>query len=182
MSGANQRRIPQFFQVVARRGRIFCTRCKLIFQSLLELNHHRLFPCKYRENKPHLSLEFLGENILVEIADRLAFQDLTSFIIALPRLMIAHGTRRIWLRAIIKTETYSHSWIRRNLNHLHLIDHFMIALKQGQRKTSRGKRIKIIKSLKKMVWRKCERRHWPAKDLRKLIWRLKCKENTCCVK
>ncbi len=74
-----------------------CVRCKTQFESIFHLENHLCEGKSRYRGKPRLRLQNLHDAVILSIARHLSLLDLVSFIDALPRLMIIHGLRKVWL-------------------------------------------------------------------------------------
>ena len=125
----------------------YCEECRRKFESKYHLKYHLSItaPCRnpYIErskDKPHTLLQNMSDEILYLISDFLLLKDLVNFIRALPRLLICHGMKTLWLRRM----DYQHPrfvpnkmtdvkicWLMRNNLALLNIDHFINNRSQG---------------------------------------------------
>ena len=85
--------------------KIYCDDCRRKFESRYHLNYHlsSATPCRdpYAEpskDQPNTSLQNMPDEVLYIISDFLMFVDIVNFIRALPRLLICHGMKTLWMR------------------------------------------------------------------------------------
>lgn len=128
------KRIPDYFKIVQKGGRykIWCHKCKRIFASMYHLKNHKLQKCQPNNGIPYLSLQHMNEEELIRITAYLDLKNLINLIIALPRLLIVHGMRVLWMRTFENCRYTPWRWICRNVQEIRDIDFFFVALKQGK--------------------------------------------------
>ena len=74
----------------------------------------------------------MNEEDLIKIASYLDLQNLVNMIVALPRLLICHGMRVLWINTFERCRFTPWKWICRNVVDIRDIDLFFIARKQGR--------------------------------------------------
>ena len=128
------------------KSKIYCEDCRRKFESRYHLKYHlsTTAPCRnpYIEpskDRPYTSLQNMSDEVLYLISDFLLLKDLVSFIEALPRLLICHGMKTLWIERMDrrhprftsrKMYTSVH-WLIANERKLLSIDHFIYTRSQG---------------------------------------------------
>ena len=127
--------VTNFFKTIKEGRKIYCKNCKRIFISTHHLQFHlESVSCVLTDNKPFIKLESLEEHILVEISEYLILPYLASFITALPRLLICHGIKAVWLKAVMRTDSQAMRINKHQKFRLYNIDYFLVGLNQGVKK------------------------------------------------
>ena len=125
----------------------YCEECRRKFESRYHLKYHlsTSAPCRdpYVERSkdaPHTLLQNMSDEILYLVSDFLLLRDLVSFIQALPRLLICHGMKTLWMRRTNhrhprftprKMRNITVGWLIHNEIKLLSIDHFIYVRCQG---------------------------------------------------
>ena len=125
----------------------YCEDCRRKFESRYHLKYHlsTTAPCRdpYVERSkdaPHTLLQNMSDEILYLVSDYLLLRDLVSFIQALPRLLICHGMKTLWMRRTNhrhprftpgKMRNITVGWLMYNEIKLLSIDHFIYVRCQG---------------------------------------------------
>ena len=92
-------RIPEYFKIIKKGGRykIWCQTCNRPFISEHHLLNHKQYRCKLNRAPPQFLLQHINDEDLIKIASYLDLQSLVSMITALPRMIICHGMRALWM-------------------------------------------------------------------------------------
>ena len=123
--------ITNFFTTIKYGRKIYCKNCKRIFISKYHLQFHlKAVSCSLTDSKPFLRLENLEEHILVKIAEYLILPNLASFIIALPRLLICHGMKTVWLKSVAGIDNQTMRVVKHRKFIMYSIDHFLVGHNQ----------------------------------------------------
>ena len=127
--------------------KIYCEDCRRKFQSVYHLNHHlsSAIPCRdaYDEpsiDEPHTLLQHMPEEVLYLVSDFLLYIDLVNFICALPRLLVCHGMKVLWMRRMNRRHPrfnpykmhVSVYWLLANELKVLRIENFLIIRLQGE--------------------------------------------------
>ena len=135
-----------FFATNFSNSKIYCEYCRRKFESRYHLKYHlsTTAPCRNpyiepSEDRPYTSLQNMSDEVLYLISDFLLLKDLVSFIEALPRLLICHGMKTLWIERMDRRHPRftsrkmytSVQWLRANEKKLSSIDYFIYTRSQG---------------------------------------------------